>query len=246
MKHANFADFYRAGPLKDVDQTHRNVGATNLAMFKVTNQPAGQIEVPGLARATVQLAISGNGPAKFDLGSGQFAARSRPGDWLLTPRNQACRYDLKFNLSLLVLELPDGDDSETALMKMENLHSRLSNDPHVSQLIQMIWADCSGAIPLGLLWSDAAIVTLHGLLGRAARASTQANSRTGGLAPWQVRRATEYLAANFDRPGTADVAMLESVGHRNCIVRRVRKLSGIGARLSAGRRHKPLCVAQVP
>jgi AraC family transcriptional regulator len=203
MSNQSFADFYRAGALKHLDQLHYHVGTAGLRMFRADNQPAGCVDVPPMTSATLQLALHGNGTGRFDFGAGRFSAACRPGAWLVTPPNQQCRFDLDFGLSVAVLELPDTvGASDLSFYNLANLHSKLHYDPAVAGLVRTIWEDRIGDNRLGALWEDTAIATLQGMLMRTGRSASSSGRSSGGLAAWQTRRVTEYMVASLDQPVT--------------------------------------------
>jgi AraC family transcriptional regulator len=200
MSGINYADFYRNGPLRDLTQDHVSVGSFGCKMFQVQNQPSGFVEVPGATCPTLQLSLRGNGQAQFDLGAGRFRSKTHAGCWLVTPANQPCSFDLEHDLSLMVLELPDLVDIQQTGKSFGRLHERCSVDTNVSSLVTSIWADSLSPSPLGLLWSDSALITLRGLIDRFSESVSSPKPAKGGLAPWQRKVVTEYLTDYAHRP----------------------------------------------
>jgi AraC family transcriptional regulator len=83
------------------------------------------------------------------------------------------------------------------------VHDSFQQDRDVSALLDRIMREAGADSPCGPLWFDAAALQLAATLLRlAARPSAQ---RRVSLAPWQVRRATEYLMDNLAR----DVSLCE-------------------------------------
>jgi AraC family transcriptional regulator len=70
------------------------------------------------------------------------------------------------------------------------------SDPGIMRLAQLFADECSGDDPHPRLYGDNLSIAL--LLALARLGSLQASpARSGSLAPWQLRRATEYLAAHL-------------------------------------------------
>lgn len=78
------------------------------------------------------------------------------------------------------------------------------DDSHIASLVRVIFEVVSrGDGPEPLLWQSLGQVLLWRLLLQSARSSRQSDAR-GGLAQWQARRTTEYLADNLERRVTLD------------------------------------------
>lgn len=147
----------------------------------------------GAARATV------------DLGAGRFGGTLYRGGFLLGPPGCESRILVEdaHRISLVAINYGDlvtlapGDSELPPDGDFGGLHGRFLRDPHVIALIDALWVamdprrDGSGLLVDGLLLQMAGR-----LQDLAHRDDTRAPK--GGLAPWQARRAVEYLAARLD------------------------------------------------
>jgi AraC family transcriptional regulator len=82
---------------------------------------------------------------------------------------------------------PDGDFGA--------LHTKMYNDAGTANLLDHIWAEACIGSPYGALWADGALLQIAAYLLRLKDGRTQ--KTVGGLAPWQLNRVREYLAANL-------------------------------------------------
>lgn len=77
------------------------------------------------------------------------------------------------------------------------LHDRYLRDPHVVALMDALWVAVDPRRDGSALLVDGLLLQMTGhLQDLSGRTATPA--RKGGLAPWQARRAVEYLAAHLD------------------------------------------------
>jgi AraC family transcriptional regulator len=77
-------------------------------------------------------------------------------------------------------------------------------DPHVSALIDALWVAIDPRRDGSALLVDGLLLQMAGRLQDLTNRKVTAH-RKGGLAPWQLRRAVEYLAARLD----ADVRLAD-------------------------------------
>lgn len=98
---------------------------------------------------------------------------------------------LQFELSE-VMPMMQGDIDLT-----DSLTPRLMfSDPEIMQLAQLFAAECASDEPQPALYGDSLSVALLLALSRLGKSKCQPTGR-GHLAPWQLRRVTEYFAAHL-------------------------------------------------
>lgn len=197
-----YSDFYQTGPYSAVEQTHCEAGSLKINMFMALDRPAGSFREPGVASASLQLAVSGRGPCSLDLGAGRINAGIKPGCWVIGPAEQECHYNLTGDLDLLVFELPIDlmrqlSEHNDACFDFGALHSKLSDDILVENLAKSIWQESQISNQPSTLWIDSALLTLAGRL--LTLGDKAVDVFTGGLATWQIRRATEMLESDLGR-----------------------------------------------
>jgi AraC family transcriptional regulator len=210
----SYADYWKDGPYRDVPQTHFSVGTEGARMFTVNRRPPGSYLEPAMQALTLQLCVEGHSEVQLDLGAGRISETCRSKGWIVAPANQPCSFRLSRAIDLRVIELPqdllsDGDGKPVRDLGV--LHSRLQQDDAVLGLAGALWSERSDPTGLGALWEDQALMTLAGLLRRAAKTDVRV-PLSGGLAPWQVRRTTEYLREHLDEVvSLADLARLSDL-----------------------------------
>lgn len=82
--------------------------------------------------------------------------------------------------------LPDNGDFGVA-------HSREFNDPFFFALMERLWLESDVEGSYDRLFAEGALSTMAALLVKLANQKYEASRLRGGLAPWQIRRATELL-----------------------------------------------------
>lgn len=136
----------------------------------------------------------------FDLGGGRFSGQQRRGDAILiapdagasiqmygshTVRGIAAPYRELLRLAGSCSGLPaDGDFGK--------LHGRLLRHLSLRRLFEGLWAEASEGSPHGAMYSEGLLLQIMAVLLRM-RDQHCAGPARGGLAPWQVKRATEYI-----------------------------------------------------
>jgi AraC family transcriptional regulator len=80
-------------------------------------------------------------------------------------------------------------------LDFEFLHKGSFRDKFISSVIERLWTEAEKGDVISRLFADgASLVLLSALLGRVG---TNPASAKGGLAPWQVRRATDMIRSNL-------------------------------------------------
>jgi AraC family transcriptional regulator len=189
----SFEQWYSQGTYAPNVQERRAVTSTPIWMFDVM-QPAGDYPDPPVHEMTI---IQDRAKSKVvcNLGAGKF--RHEPGGIAIVPCNSATdiTVDNPHNIRLLGFKpekLNGWVEADPSSIDLGHLHASSLQSPFVHQLLDRIWDAGSADTPVTALYADAALLMLWAELRKEAAAPMAALAR-GGLAPWQVRRCTEYL-----------------------------------------------------
>ncbi|HEV2605586.1 MAG TPA: AraC family transcriptional regulator [Microvirga sp.] len=153
--------------------------------------------------------------ALIDVGAGRFRiGRAPPGDFVVIPPGFATTFLLDAPHAIQMLAIPytrllDLAGSESGLSRdgdFGQVHAALHRDIEVSCLLDRLWTEGSSRHPHGALWADGALLQLAAALLRLR--DGRPRLQKGGLAPWQQRRVTEYLADQL----TEDVSLEKLAG----------------------------------
>lgn len=205
----SFADFYQesyGGALREL----RPAGRTG-AMLMLVEQGAGDWSDAPSSDLVVTMIHRHTPSATIDLGAGRFRCQSSPGDFVVTAPKTATtilvedQHELRFiTVPYAALLALAGDESGLPVDgDFGSLHAALRRDRAMLDLFNNVWHETAGGSLHGGLYADGAMLQLAGHLVRLS--GVRAGSARGGLAPWQVRRVTEYLEDHL----TADVALAD-------------------------------------
>jgi AraC family transcriptional regulator len=176
-----------------------DVGATMMRL----EQDAGDWSDAPTPDLVLNLVERGYPLAHLDLGAGRRQQRVRPGQVAITAphvatsifvdgvhalRSLAVPYDRLRALAGDAAGLPtDGDFGA--------LHVGLQDQRDVAALLDGLWAETARGNPYGALWADGALLQLTAVLLRLRDGRTDA---PGGLSPFRLRRAIEYMHENLE------------------------------------------------
>lgn len=177
-------------------------------------QPRGDFSDPPLSDLVITIGQSAHRTA-YRNGDYRFSGRARPGQWSLFARGEANSITIDDPNRFLALAIP-AQVADPLLERMwpqhrtqvERLHA-IQTSTLIPQLIEGFWGRAASGLAedAGRLFSDALLTVLIGELMHTARLPTP--PFRGGLAGWQLRRATEYIEAHHDRDiALADLAAL--------------------------------------
>jgi AraC family transcriptional regulator len=161
------------------------------------DQPAGDFPDPPIAEFVLHQDL-GRLRGYCDFGAGRFAFQH--GHLGLVPPMTATDIVCDNRHQVRVLAIPAAritgwmqDNAAPGLSAHDlgPLHAACFKNVLVEQLLDRLWQEQDHGSPAGRLFADAAVMTLWGELLRQAR--MPAKRWRGGLAPWQVRRCTDYL-----------------------------------------------------
>jgi AraC family transcriptional regulator len=193
------AEIYKSGKLAPYITGHR-IARDHLQLFEAV-QPPGDCSDPASATLTITVARSA---FKFraSMGGGVFSGTSKPGGLVLTPPYvpSDILVDDPHKIQLLMLD----DHSVADLIRsvhpagdpfdFKRLYEGWFDSPLISSIIDRLWASAEKGDAVSRLYADGAAMVLVAELLRMA--DTPPVGHRGGLAPWQVRRATEKIVAS--------------------------------------------------
>lgn len=202
--YASHLDFYRqvySHALRDV----RPAGRTGAAMF-TAEQTAGDWSDAASPDLVIGLLLKGQVEATIDVGAGQFRkSQTALGDIVVIPPHVGTTFLIggdhrTCGLAMPYAQLldlagdgsglpPDGD--------FGRLHSGMLRDHILQDMVERLWREGASGSVHGSLWADGMLLQIVARL--LYLAEPQARPAKGGLAPWQLRRLTDYLVAHLDQ-----------------------------------------------
>jgi len=198
-EYGSHAEFYEHVYGQHVASVHR-IGSGSVAVIDAV-QSAGDWSDAPTPDLTIACLTSEPVGFAFDLGAGRFTGTQQKHDSIVIApgaggsillhgahrcRGVAIPYAWAKSLTDTGGEglPPDGD--------FGHLHSRLIRDGSFHRILDAVWREARAGAPHGTLYSDGLVLQLLGLLLHL-RDRRGGEQRKGGLAPWQVRRVSEYL-----------------------------------------------------
>jgi len=198
---ATHLDWYMHDPAyAHVPRELRTAGVSGVAIVKV-DQPTGLYRLPATDEFTLQLISCGDSLGRMDHGI-VCDTRARAGQLAISPCRTELTYDIDGPLGLLIAVLPrerlrravEGRSERYWVGDFGSLHTRLFEDDTVRVLMLRLWDEAAHGSPYGALFADSAIDTVAlALLAASGERFAPHSSARGGLAPWQVRRLTDFL-----------------------------------------------------
>ncbi len=183
------------------------VGTLGATLMEAAQSPGDCSDAP-----TPDLTISWlpSQPVRFtcDLGGGRFSGRTRTNDGIVVAPGAGSTILVEDHHVLRLLALPYRNLLNVTSERGEELpvdgdfgalHAGLLRDPGLSALLGALWDETHGGQAYGALMADGLVLQLISKLLRLRNREGRvaAVSARGGLAPWQVRRTTEYLAEHL-------------------------------------------------
>jgi len=187
----SYAEMFRA--TYAFEQQHRTFGRCN--MIRLPRREPGTFTESPVAGVSLQISRSPRQTiARVDLGAGRFDTPLQRPTFVVGPASVPCTYEIPQPLDMLFVELPRSVFAQHPCADdLGRLHTRPFDDTAVIGLAERMW-QLAGA--LTALETDAAVATLAALLVHADAARTRPPAH-GGLASWQARRTTEFLASHL-------------------------------------------------
>ena len=195
----------------------RAAGDTGVSLVRVPHQPPGFYARDGAPEFSLALLKDASGRSKMTFGGDAFEKSLSPGDCIVAPADASIAFENEAAMDAQIILLPMRTVRDALAehgrhareVSFGRLHTNLFRDDVVAALCHRLWREAAGGDPLGALFVNQAVHTLILALFRAAgeRLAPPAPQR-GGLAPWQARRATDYLRAHLGD----DVSLNELAG----------------------------------
>lgn len=193
MEDRTYFEWYSNGIFAPHVRERRLVASTPAWMFDI-RQPAGDFPDPPLEEITI-IRDMGRARVQCDLGAGRY--RPTPGGLSVVPVMSATQITVDNPHHIRVMgfsprKLADWTGSGRVVTDLGHLHSSTLENVFLHQLLDRMWDAGSSDGAATSLYSDAALLTLWAELLREAK-NPPKNLARGGLAPWQIRRCTDYL-----------------------------------------------------
>lgn len=211
----NFVDFYKTAYPNTTGEI-RMAGTLSATLLE-TRQGPGDWSAPPSSDLCVTVNV-GNIMrwSCVDLGAGRLKDGMQRGEFGLTPPGTATQIVMDDYADMIILCVPYARllsiQGEAGLPKdgdFGRLHAQINVDPEMPRLFAQLWGAMHGAHAGSVLLSDALVLqVMSRLLDLAGRKNRPA---TGGLAPWQVRKAREIILDRLAETVTL-VELAEAVG----------------------------------
>lgn len=200
------AAFYREAYGHAVVKSHR-VGTLGTSLV-LANQGAGDwsdAPTPDLVIG-ILARRSPSTTARVDLGAGRFEGVHRPGDFILIAPHIGCSLKVHGPHSVWCIGIPYARlramaGEETGLPHdgdFGTLHTRVIREPEVEQIVTRMVQRADANEPGAGIWADGAALQLASALLRL-KGAPLSKAAKGMLAPWQLRRITDYIEARLDQ-----------------------------------------------
>lgn len=194
-------EWYQTGRLAPYLVEARAPEGSEITMFEA-RQPAGDVSDPPLCDLVLTHCL-GSFPFTSDLGAGRFTGRSLGDQFVVVPPRVATSImvDAPHRIRSLNISAKSacrwlGRDENDPL-DFGALHAQINHDPYVNQTLHALWRELSREDQTSRLFVESAVTALLWRLNQLAEAAAAPELARGGLAPWQVRRVTEFMAAHL-------------------------------------------------
>lgn len=176
---------------------HRPAGSAG-RMVEVA-QPAGDFSDPPVSDLVLIRAVSNGMDQRADLGGGRFQVRGRSGDLFLVAPETATDILVHNDHILRIFAFPaeqlrpylEEARPETSPFDFGRLHAGPFRSPLVLWLLDRLWEAAAHGDPASRLFGDGTALAIAAELVRESGRTRE--SRSGGLAPWQVRRIESFV-----------------------------------------------------
>lgn len=209
MRLPSHLEHYTTGAFAPYVRERRLVGLVG-SMIEVA-QPAGDFSDPPVSDLVIARVVSNSISQRSNLGGGRFCERSPAGSlFVVAPEtstdilvyNDHVIRCFAFPAAILrpvLEEVRPGRDP----FDFGRLHAGPFQNPFILGLLDRLWQEAERGDAATRLFADGAMLALAAELMREAERPFR--PVRGGLAPWQLKRVTEYLEAHL----AEDVALAE-------------------------------------
>lgn len=195
--YASHAEFYAATYGQTIVESRKVRAASATLLF--CRKGAGDFSGAATPDLVVCVQKDTRSPGLIDLGAGAFRTSPISRRGIVVPVGAATRIHAEQPHDMFAIGIPFRNlqalmpDALPASGDFGRLHTREFNDPFAYALIERLWIESNADNPCGQLFAEGALVALAAILLRLSDGPAQPAVAKGGLAPWQVRRATEVL-----------------------------------------------------
>ncbi|HVY15241.1 MAG TPA: AraC family transcriptional regulator [Rhodopila sp.] len=191
----------------------RPAGGNGVSLIRSPQQAAGFYAHDSAPAFALTLLEGGGGRLGLTLGGDALEISASPGHCLVSPADTTLACEHEATMDLLLCLLPTTTVRDVLLehgrhageVSFGRLHTSPFRDDLVATLSRRLWQEAAGDDPLGALFVGQAVHTLILALVRATGEHLTAElQQKGGLPPWQVRRACDYLRAHLDEDVSLD------------------------------------------
>ena len=198
----HFADRYRELTPADFLVNDMRPGTRDAALLHVV-QPAGRYDTPATDDMVLGYVRGAGIVAKMDFGAGCFHFTTNAAPLFLSPASTQSRVDAAHQHDALLLAIPNQVVSDVlepmgaqGTARLHRLFSHGFSDDIVIGQLRQLEQIRSGTTIDDALAADVAVATILVRLAEIDGQRPPMRLAVGGLAPFQLRRAQEMLAAN--------------------------------------------------
>ena len=181
-------------------------GAPDAPLRLYRTRQAAAVSDPAVPELTIQLLTAGDFSYSADFGFGRFSGIKRRGQFDITVPDMECRIastepsSRPQELLILSVSIKAIRDQWSANGRsfgdFGRLHAQMTGCATITTLMELLWAEAGAQDSQQTLVADGLLLAVTSKLDRLAH-GTQAPASKGGLAPWQIRRVTEFLHAHL-------------------------------------------------
>lgn len=177
-------------------------GSTGATLIRIDEQPPGYFARDGAPEYSLTVVRGGSGRSHVDQGGEKYSTHYAPGTLALAPAGVPFAVENSAPMDASVLLLPTAtidcvfrEQLRGRSLQLSGLTKGAFQDPLLGRLEERLWREASGSTAEGALYVDHLIHTLIFTLYRTSGGWMPAAEERarGGLAPWQVRRVTQYI-----------------------------------------------------
>lgn len=153
---------------------------------------------------SIGLTLRGSSRVSIDAGAGRFTEHCRPGYLIVNAPNAPTHQVNESPVRVLGLSVPwsrveslCADLGRPGPASLEGLHAKGQHDRFIDGTMRLLWEEVASSSPLGLLFTEGTVDLIALRLLQLAGSAVANQPSPMGLAPWQVRRAVEFLETHF-------------------------------------------------
>ena len=199
MQISSHVEWYLSGRLAPYVRGYRTLGQA-VSMMECA-QPAGDVSDPPTSDLVLFLSLCDGVPLRWDFGAGRVRTHMITAHFSLVPPGIAAECEVHGPHAFRAFALPQKRYAGVLSDARPNrdpfdfggLHAQACSSPSISRAMEELWAE-TVADGASQLFAEAAALKILAELTRMADGHSK--PATGGLAPWAVRRCTEYLRAH--------------------------------------------------